>query len=153
MVAGVHNKSTSVKSNNQNQLTELPPDVRRKLFNFLAPRDAAQLFCVCKGLRQAALDELVWRNFVVSRWKTPNTAVLDSWKPLYVSGNGWGASAIQPQCVDSFPQARNLRWKFEAGSLGPKGVRVLLAARLCCEHARKLCSGATLVARFQVEPF
>lgn len=130
MVAGAQNKSPALLNEPKNQLTELPPDVRRKLFSFLAPRDAAQLFCVCKSLRQAALDELVWENFTSSRWKTPHTAVLDSWKSLYVSGNGWGTAALRPRCVDSFPQARNLRWKFETCSSESKGVRVLVPSQV-----------------------
>lgn len=131
MVAAVQ-ETTPVHSQQKIQLTELPPDVKRKLLSFLAPRDAAQLFCVCKSLQAAALDELVWERFAKSRWKTPNKGVFESWMDVYVSGNGWNVCALQPQCVHGISQslaipqasASSLRWKFEASDPESKGMSI-----------------------------
>jgi F-box domain len=111
----------AVNSKQKNQLAELPADVKRRLFSFLSPRDAAQFLLVCKSLQQAALDDTVWENFARSRWKSPHEAVFQSWQSLYVSGNGWTSCALKPENINAFPQGRHLRWKFEHDAAASKG--------------------------------
>lgn len=112
-------------SEQKNQLTELPTDVKRRLFSFLAPTDAAQFLVVCKSLQQAVLDDAVWELFAKSRWSVPHKRVFmkGSWKSLYVGSNGWSTCSLKPpECVDAFHHGRNLRWKLEADESESRGV-------------------------------
>lgn len=94
-------------------LAGLPVDERRHVYAQLDPSDVMNLGQVCRSLRQAGQDEVVWEQFCRDRWFNPHSVPHQTWKDKYSSDNGWNRYTLQSSVIASSSLPIGARWAFD----------------------------------------
>lgn len=102
-----------MSSQDQRTLAGLPTDERRHVYAQLDPTDVLNLSEVCRSLRQAGRDEVVWEQFCRDRWFNPHAVPRQAWTDKYRYDNGWKRYALQGTHVASTDLPVGARWAFE----------------------------------------
>lgn len=107
-------------------LAALPEDERRHVCALLEPTDILNLGQVCRSLRPAGSDEVVWEQFCRDRWFSPHSVPGQTWKDTYGSNNGWNRCLLAGSVIAPSRLSVGARWSFEWHSASMSALLSLL---------------------------
>eukprot|EP00892_Ulva_mutabilis_P011536 jgi/Ulvmu1/8755/UM048_0009.1 len=116
-------------------LPGLPEDERRHVCALLEPADVLSLGQVCRSLRRAGADEVVWEQFCRDRWFKPHSCPQQTWKDTYCSDNGWNRYTFSSNVIAPSRLSVGARWGFEWHSESRTGVIAQWSERRVHVHA------------------
>jgi len=94
-------------SNAENSLYNLSEEILLVLMSFLSPKNLASFARVCKLFHALSVEELLWKEKIVKKWKLTKKPESETWRELFKRLDShrtlWKGFAVQDDVVDEPP--------------------------------------------------